>query len=118
MRQAVAPSQRTHTARWLSRTLLSPFASASMLLTVFDPAREQLQPELDGPCTCGSGKLLRSCCWNGTAIVAAQVRIRERTTLSYRNPRCYASHRWKCSSKLSGEHWLSKSVLSAFVRGD
>jgi hypothetical protein len=50
--------------------------------------------------------------------VASPVVIRERSKLAYRNPRCYASERWRCSTKLSGEHWLSKSVLSAFVRGD
>jgi hypothetical protein len=84
---------------------------------MFDARKDRLEPDLDGPCLCGSEATLRACCWNGREILPKPAQIRERLRVRYRNPRCYASARWNCSSKISGEHYLSRSVLSAFVGG-
>jgi hypothetical protein len=64
-------------------------------------------------CPCDSGLLIKSCCRrrDGT-LRPRQAKTRPRTPATdYANARCYAATLDDCSTKITGEHTLSHSVL-------
>lgn len=86
----------------------------------FDPDRDPFpgQVRLGEPCQCGSGQKAIYCCWsNGHFLPKAVKRYRRPRGILISNPGCYAAPLRDCSKKLSGEHWLSKSLLRAVAKG-
>lgn len=71
---------------------------------------------LEEPCPCGSTRLLKSCCF---AASDGQLRLPlpelrpPAPVTGYAHPKCYMAATEDCSAKISGEHYISKSVLSA-----
>jgi hypothetical protein len=69
----------------------------------------------DSPCPCGSGKVVRLCCLQPDG---KNLRIRLPSLIpagavtGYANPGCYLSMTNNCSTVMSGEHYISKSVLA------
>jgi len=76
----------------------------------------QLMPDM--PCVCDSGKPLRECCAvPGGGVAKALPRIEPpRPRSGYSHPRCYLRSTKDCSEKITGEHFISRTVLE--VLGD
>ena len=76
----------------------------------------RIQLDVNRPCPCGSGKLLKACCalegLNSVRKVPATVTPRPPRT-GYSHPSCYLSHTGDCSKKLSAEHYVSAALLRA-----
>lgn len=66
------------------------------------------------PCPCDSGRRIKNCCWrrgdNSLRPRQARTFITAPAT-GYANARCYAAPLNDCSTKITGEHTLSHSVL-------
>lgn len=63
------------------------------------------------PCPCGSGSLLESCCLRDGRVVPKRAHVR-RPVGSGTHARCYARGLSGCSSKITLEHFISRSVLA------
>jgi hypothetical protein len=63
------------------------------------------------PCPCGSGRILKDCCLKPIGILRPPA-----PTSGYRHDKCYAKEFADCSSKISGEHWISDGVLRILAR--
>jgi hypothetical protein len=68
------------------------------------------------PCPCESGSLLRDCCLLKTGELRKEVPSLQPQGPSsgLRQSRCYLASTEDCSSKLTGEHYMSRTVLDAF----
>lgn len=65
-------------------------------------------------CPCDSGRRIKSCCWQRGDNSLRPRQARTLTTApatGYANARCYAAPLDDCSTKITGEHTLSHSVL-------
>ena len=60
-------------------------------------------------CPCGSGMLLKDCCLTRRHDTAPPGPI-----TGYANPRCYARALRDCNTKISGEHFISNSILGLY----
>jgi hypothetical protein len=71
-----------------------------------------------GPCPCGSGRLYGECCqrFDGSPYrkIAAYKPLGPSLGPStrYSHPRCYMNWTENCSTKITGEHFISENVLS------
>src|SRR5579863_4127161 len=70
--------------------------------------------DLDAPCPCGSPKLLRDCCgkW-GTPRKRIPSLVPPGPPSGYAHPRCYFRNTRNCSTKVTGEHVVSRTVLAS-----
>lgn len=64
-------------------------------------------------CPCESGKLIKDCCLQATGILRPKPFIPQLSApkTGIRNPKCYAAELINCSDKISGEHYISHSIL-------
>jgi hypothetical protein len=65
-------------------------------------------------CPCDSGRRIKNCCWrrSDNSLRPRQARTLTKAPItSYAHERCYAAHLNDCSTKITGEHTLSHSVL-------
>jgi hypothetical protein len=73
----------------------------------------KVTPEM--PCPCGSKKLVRECCLDADGNL--RVKVPSLTPIApptgYAHPKCYLSYTLDCSDKISGEHYVSRSILEA-----
>lgn len=69
-----------------------------------------------GPCPCGSGNKAKFCCRAGrNKWVTPRRRLGGKESESgYDHPKCFAAGTGCCDEKLSGEHYVSESVLKLF----
>ncbi len=58
------------------------------------------------PCPCGSGLKVFECCIKSCGNLLPKV-----SNTSYSHQKCYAREFANCSSKISGEHWISENIL-------
>ena len=73
---------------------------------------DEVQFKVDGPCPCGSGKLLRNCCQRGGKLAPKQHLPPHRATKSGEARKgCYAACLNDCAGPLSREHYISESLL-------
>jgi hypothetical protein len=78
------------------------------------PQRITLQGT-NGPCPCGSGKAVRLCCLQPdgkTLRIRPPALTPSGSVTGYANPMCYLSMTNNCSTAMSGEHYISKSLLT------
>lgn len=71
-------------------------------------------PERNSPCPCGSEKKAKKCCLVEKNVFLKKPAILESSDqikTNYAHPSCLASFTNDCTSKLTGEHFFSKSVL-------
>jgi hypothetical protein len=61
-------------------------------------------------CTCGSGLALAACCLRPCGDLTAPG-----PATGYSHPKCYARELSNCSCTISGEHWVSESLLYLFA---
>jgi hypothetical protein len=73
----------------------------------------RFRPNLAEPCPCGSGKILARCCYRIDGTIR-----KERSSIrppgpstGYSHPRCYLNFTQNCSSKITGEHLVSRGIL-------
>jgi hypothetical protein len=65
-------------------------------------------------CPCRSGRLIRDCCGaTGTLFRAAASTTPPPPATDFTHPDCYAGALRDCSTKISGEHYISADVLQA-----
>jgi hypothetical protein len=83
-------------------------------------------PQIDqsDPCPCDSGRLARDCCvFHGVAEPRETDTRPQAPMTGYAHPRCYARSLNDCSKNLTGEHYLTESLMlalagaSVWVRG-
>ena len=75
-------------------------------------SKHRLTPET--PCPCGSEKQLKECCLVGGRLHKAPPNILPSGPLTgLRRDGCYLAGTANCSDKLSGEHYISKTVLES-----
>jgi hypothetical protein len=69
----------------------------------------------DDPCPCGGNRLVRECCLDsdGNLRVKVPSLIPPAPSTGYANRKCYLSLTSDCSTKISKEHYVSRSVLEA-----
>jgi len=78
-----------------------------------DIPRRRITPE--SPCPCGSQGPVRKCC----ADTDGQIRVKVPSLLppgratGYAHSKCYLSEARNCSSKISGEHFVSRAILES-----
>jgi hypothetical protein len=63
------------------------------------------------PCPCGSGRIVKDCCLKPIG----SLRPTQSASACFHN-KCYAQEFANCSSKISGEHWISAGVLETLAR--
>ena len=67
-------------------------------------------------CPCGSRKRSYECCWRGNGCwEKTSVGVITGNGGSFANERCYASPLKGCSTKITTEHFLSRSILEKIV---
>ncbi len=83
------------------------------------PHNNQLKFEPDAPCPCGrTDKSLRNCCLvSGYLRKSPPVLSPKGPPTNFSNPGCYLNFTGNCSRELSGEHYISKSILE-LLKGD
>ena len=82
-------------------------------------AASPYQLRTSGPCPCASGRRLGECCGRHrsgslSAPVIRPTRVGQ-TPTGYAHPRCYARGLGDCDRKISGEHYVSESLLKRFA---
>ena len=77
------------------------------------PPRPPWKP--NEPCPCGSGVESRLCClWPDRRLRVKLPRLTPpEPATGYAHPRCYLNSTNDCSTKISGEHFISKNALEA-----
>lgn len=66
------------------------------------------------PCPCGSGHRFDACCLAGAELRVRLPRLLPPPPITgYAHPRCYLHSTNDCSTKISREHFISKTVLEA-----
>src|SRR4051794_18942272 len=77
------------------------------------PAPPSLPIAASDPCPCGSDRAALSCCLRASGMVSKSPIIfaQPQPPNGYANLRCYFSFTRDCSHSLSGEHYVSESVL-------
>lgn len=63
-------------------------------------------------CPCDSGKKAKFCCWTGKIWDKKPTPLKPPGNISnYSHEKCYAGTTANCSTKISGEHFISNSIL-------
>ena len=71
------------------------------------------------PCPCDSGKFAVDCCIQGNHADTKPANIQPPPPLTgFANPKCYARFTNDCSTKISGEHYISRTVLESMETAD
>ena len=67
-------------------------------------------------CPCESGLVYRECClWtDGAPLIQIPSLSPSGSSTGYEHKKCYLNFTKNCCSKISGEHFISKSILSQF----
>ncbi len=64
-------------------------------------------------CPCDSGKKAKFCCWTGKGWDKKPPLLKPSQPISnYSHEKCYASKTANCSTKISGEHFISNNILA------
>src|SRR4051794_34869354 len=83
------------------------------------PVTDNVIADPDMPCPCGSPQIGRNCCLDAQGVfcgIPAAVQP-PKLTSSPGNPGCYAAPIGGCSSRLTGEHYISHAVLRRMTEG-
>ena len=80
-----------------------------------NPPGEIFPGEPDEECLCGSGQLFKACCMAADGLPHKQFIVKGGKG-GLENNRCFLRGYGACSKKISGEHYISKSVLNIFPK--
>src|SRR5262249_25028570 len=85
--------------------LLTMLAVASVEIEIMPTIRFHIDP-----CPCGSKRIVKDCCLRSCGDLTPPA---PRTDFTHE--RCYAQSFADCSTKISGEHWISHSLLKVLA---
>jgi len=67
------------------------------------------------PCPCGGNEAAQECCLDSDGVLRVKVPnlVPPPPLTGYAHPKCYLSHTFDCSTKISKEHYVSRSTLES-----